>query len=132
MTKHERRRTLPGRWSSESQFQAAVAKYLDIVLDPEHAIWTHIPSGGKRSPVTAAMLKRHGVKRGWPDVLILWTGHWGMIELKAHHGSLTADQLDIAAWVQRHGFHYLCCKTLADVERALMRMGVPTRIANAP
>jgi len=50
----------------ESDLQKSVAR----VLDHSGLTWCHVPNGGKRSPVEAAIMKGHGVKSGVPDVLV--------------------------------------------------------------
>ena len=44
--------------------------------------WTHIPTGGRRSPIEAAILKSLGVRAGSPDLLIIRAGQPVFMELK--------------------------------------------------
>lgn len=121
-------KALPDTWATEGLLQGAVAKLLDAVLDPAHARWTHIPSGGKRSKITAWHLKRQGVKRGWPDCIILYMGRVLFIELKrTKRGSTTDAQDEFAAWANLNGFPTVVCRSLGGVEKALREYGVPLR-----
>ena len=45
--------------------------------------WTHIPTGGRRSPIEAAIFKSLGVRAGSPDLLIICAGQPLFLELKA-------------------------------------------------
>jgi hypothetical protein len=59
----------------------------------------HVPNGGYRKPIEAAILKGLGVKAGVPDVIALHQGRVYGLELKAAGGSATPKQLEtIAAW----------------------------------
>jgi len=97
-------RQLPGvclrRNNEEDQLQAAVAQLLDL----HEWCWLHVPNGGARDAVTGAILKRLGVKKGFPDVLALerWelgdrSGFGIAIELKAKHGTVKPAQ---TAWLE--------------------------------
>ncbi len=61
-----------------------------------------IPNGGKRSKVTAARLKREGVKRGYPDIGldVARGGYLGLrIEMKRRKKSHTSE--DQLTWHRR-------------------------------
>lgn len=47
-----------------------IQKRLAVILDQSRILWTATANGGKRDKRTALALKRSGVKRGVPDVLI--------------------------------------------------------------
>lgn len=51
----------------EFAHQCAVALWLDTM----RVRWFHPPNGGNRSAVTGGRLKRQGVKRGVPDIVII-------------------------------------------------------------
>jgi hypothetical protein len=50
----------------ESQEMRVLAQWLDMA----GVLWCHVPNGGKRHIRVAAKLKKEGVKRGCPDILI--------------------------------------------------------------
>lgn len=54
--------------ASEDQEQTALAQYLDMRFG-EYG-WFHPPNGGSRNVIEATKLKRMGVKKGVPDVII--------------------------------------------------------------
>lgn len=55
----------------EDAMQIAVANY--IRCQYPKVFWFHCPNGGKRNKIEAAKLKKMGVRRGVPDVLIFQT-----------------------------------------------------------
>lgn len=119
------------RRQPEAALQRAVAAYLDRVLAPP-AIWTHIPSGGKRDARTGAQMKAAGLKPGWPDCLIVWSRQYlGTrmlgIELKVGKGRPSKAQLAMADNFAACYAQYAICSTLPEVEEALRICGVPTR-----
>ena len=82
---------------SETEEQIAVADYLNLL----GLCFAHIPNEGKRTPVAAAILKRMGMKPGFPDLLILEPRgkyHGLAIEMKSLKGRASADQKD---WLKR-------------------------------
>ena len=54
--------------------------------------WTHIPLGGLRSKVEAAILRGLGTARGTPDLLIVADGKAHFLELKSAGGRATDAQ----------------------------------------
>lgn len=118
---------------SEAQLQIAVARYLDAVIRPP-TIWTSIDAGaGKMSKAAAGLRKARGVKRGWPDILIISPGPNVLgIELKAADGRLSVEQR-----AMEHAFFgcmawFVACRSIDDVEKALLFCKVPTAIASRP
>jgi hypothetical protein len=75
----------------------AVAKILRDHCRPDSQ-WTHIAHGEARDIRTAAKLKQMGVRRGWPDfVLVPPTGQLHCLELK-RTGEKLSDQKAFHLW----------------------------------
>lgn len=53
----------------------------------------HVPNGGKRKPIEAAILKGLGVQAGVPDIILIRAGHAYALELKAPGGRLSPNQI---------------------------------------
>jgi hypothetical protein len=76
------------RWNSKKENpteydeQVKLAQYLDM----KGYLWCHVPNGGNRNAITGAKLKRQGVKKGVPDVLIFISNGGIAIELKRKNG----------------------------------------------
>jgi|SRR6185437_14718132 len=66
----------------ERDLQRAVMNYFKVCCP--RAIAVHIPNGGARRPIEAAILKTMGVVPGIPDLLVMWPPrNFAFIELKA-------------------------------------------------
>jgi hypothetical protein len=77
----------------------------------------HVPNGGYRKPIEAAIMNGLGVKAGVPDVVAIHKGRCYALELKAEGGRATPKQLEaIAAMEAAGGAH--CC-IAEGLDRAL-------------
>lgn len=78
----------------EVDLQAAGAEAFDRLLRPP-AMWTAFPAGQiKLTDQQAARLYRIGLKRGWPDHLVLWPGRIVGIEWKTGDGKLSVSRME--------------------------------------
>ena len=89
-------------------------------------LWTHMPMGELRQPITAARLQRMGVTRGWPDFLLLAPhrggAHW--LELKRPKlGKVTDEQAEFAFWCGANGYQHAFADNYADAVAALIQWG---------
>ena len=121
----------PRRASPEHQLQVAVAQYLTFALRPP-VLWTALDAGaGKMSKASAGLRKARGVKRGWPDILIIAPGNHFYnvkviaIELKSMKGSLSEAQKDVRCDLAKCGGGYAVCRSLDDVESVLKAWVIP-------
>jgi len=87
--------------ASEFSLQCMVADTLRRWQVPGW-LWTHMPMGELRQPITAARLKRMGVTPGWPDFLLLAPGGRAhFLELKRRKlGRLTDEQAAFGLWCE--------------------------------
>lgn len=112
------------RWpqpeQSEAQLHNAVAKYLAAHVRPP-VLWTTIDAGGTGlRPRTARQRKNRGVKKGWPDILILAPGPNVLgLELKTAKGDHKPEQIAMEAAFFNCRAWYVTCRSVDDVERAL-------------
>lgn len=103
--------------------EADEQKELARWLDRSDALWCHVPNGGKRAGSVAAELKRQGVKRGVPDVLIFGEPHIA-IELKRIRGGVVSD--DQEAWLRglrRRGWVVYVCRGHREAIGVLKKHG---------
>jgi hypothetical protein len=63
----------------------------------------HVPNGGKRKPIEAAIMKGLGVTAGVPDVIAIKDGRAFGLELKADDGRPTPRQLETLQIMQNAG-----------------------------
>lgn len=70
--------------------------------------FAHVPNGGFRNPIEAAILYGQGVRRSWPDYILDLPigGYHGLrLELKAEGGGEpTPEQLETLLMLERVGF----------------------------
>lgn len=127
----------------ENDIHVAVARALDLLLMPP-ATWTCFPAGNVQlSGQAAAKLTRMGLKRGWPDILVLHGAAFG-IELKRLGGKLSRTrtvrtkrgglrvvegQQDVFPRLQAAGMQISTCESVDEVLRALANWGVPLRVS---
>src|SRR6516165_1089854 len=68
----------------------------------EHVAWRrvphtfsfHVPNGGRRSPIEAAIMKSLGIVPGIPDLLSIRGGRLYALELKVAGGRLSPAQIE--------------------------------------
>lgn len=88
---------------SESQEQQNVVGYLEW----KKICYAHTPNEGKRNPVTGNILKRMGMKKGFPDLFIyepIGEYHGLAIEMKALNGKPTMEQLTWLSDLKARGY----------------------------
>ena len=96
----------------ESKLQCDVAALLCDHCLPDWR-WTHFPAGERRSIITGSRLKRYGLARGWPDIILLSpAGRFHGLELKRQAESLTDDQAEFQLWCIRHAVPHSVAFTL--------------------
>lgn len=94
--------------------------------------WSHFPSGELRDVRTAARLKAMGLKRGWPDiVLVSPVGKFHGLELKRLGEDLTDDQQAFQMWAIRHGIRYAIAWTLDEATTILGAWGAIRPVRDA-
>ena len=82
--------------------------------------YTHIPSGEKRDVITAVRLKRMGLRRGWPDFILLsprTLAHF--LELKREGEQLNDDQEEFGTYCNEHGYPHAVADTFNDAMAVL-------------
>jgi VRR-NUC domain-containing protein len=84
------------RYRPEQDIQRAVFEHLAVRVAC-NCFAFHVPNGGARSPVEAAIMKGIGVKAGIPDIVAVRDGRFFGLELKTPNGHLTAAQRDAHA-----------------------------------
>lgn len=90
----------------EDVIQRAVVQHLRQRGVPD-LLFLHVPNGGKRRPVEAAIFKGLGVLAGTSDILLWHAGRSFALELKAPGGRATEAQLEFQSRFSRAGG--FCC-----------------------
>lgn len=90
------------RRSPEAQIQKAVVEHLAWRARPDVFAF-HVPLGGYRKPVEAAILKSIGTVAGIPDLILLFESRVYALELKSEKGRLTEVQRVVHDRLRRAG-----------------------------
>lgn len=96
---------------SENELQISVIKYCDI----RRVSVVHIPNESKRTVSYGSLLKRMGMRKGFPDLFfpIARKGYHGLfIEMKTDKGKLGDDQLKWLKTLSKEGYLCKVCRTL--------------------
>lgn len=86
----------------EDQIQRAVFQHLRARKAPGTFAF-HVPNGGKRKPIEAAIMKGLGVTAGVPDIIAIRDGHTFGLELKADGGKPSEKQRATMAEMEKAG-----------------------------
>ena len=107
--------------SPEHALQVAIVSYLKHALPPGY-LWTADAAGVRVSMHVASKMKAAGVRRGWPDLRILFpSGVTRFIEVKAGQG-LSPEQREFRDFCAATGRDiWALAKSVEDVEAALLR-----------
>lgn len=90
------------RARAEDQIQRAVFQHIAARSAPGVFAF-HVPNGGKRRPIEAAIMKGMGVRAGVPDVIAIHQGKVYALELKAPGGRPTPKQIDAVEAIRNAG-----------------------------
>src|SRR5262245_6562568 len=111
------------RRREEDAIQRAVFNHLRYRGAP-NIVAFHVPNGGKRSRLEAAIMKGLGVVAGVPDIVIIKDGQVFMPELKTAKGRLTGAQRDMQPKLRAAGAHTAVCYGLDQALRWLETNGL--------
>lgn len=87
----------------------------------------HVPNGGARSPIEAAILKGLGVVEGMPDLLFLWRNGAAGLECKAPQEKQSGPQKRVEVCFRTAGIPYRIARSLEDAETAFLDWGLISR-----
>ncbi len=124
----------PKRKSEEHGFQNTLVDLLELIL-PVEAIVTSIDHANAASVVTGALRKARGVKKGIPDVWIIWAKPSSVppapiivtLETKATDGRLEKEQEFWRDALIALGCHWAAPRTLEQAIAAIEAADIPLR-----
>jgi hypothetical protein len=108
----------PRRQRPEQVIQRAVFQHIDARASPGVFAF-HVPNGGWRSAIEAAIMKGQGVKAGVPDVFVVMKGNVFALELKPPGGRATPAQLEVLRQLKAAGAF---CDIAEGLDAALARL----------
>ena len=111
MSRERRQQYMLRTEASEQEAVITICKFMENRY-PELKLLHHCPNGGKRDRVSAAVLKRQGVKAGVPDLhLPVPKGQYASlyIEMKYGDGKLQKEQKDFLKQAADYGNFVAVC-----------------------
>lgn len=135
---------------SETSIHEAVAQALAVLIPAGADVeWTTFPAGHIPLPAAAAAaLFRVGMKRSWPDVILLHDGRIYGIEIKTVDGELSRTRMvrakksgrlrlvegqrDVFPRLERCGMTIGICRSVDGVIDQLRTWGIPITAARTP
>lgn len=111
----------------EEALQKAVCRFLNVSTTDLY--YYHVPNQrGTRAGWEQGLLTGMGMQKGVADLcLVLPGGRAAFIELKSQGGRLSGEQMIFRNKVQFAGALYAQCRSLEEVEAALIGWGVELR-----
>lgn len=114
----------------EEQLQAAVFQWaaLNEAKEPRLKFLFAVPNGGLRNIIVAAKLKRQGVKRGVPDIIMLCPVfslaegvifHGLCIEMKAGKNKPSPEQMEWIDFLRKQEYRVVVCWKAEDAIREI-------------
>lgn len=111
----------------EQELHKDAVTFLNAALPPTWRV-IHVPNGGQRSPVEAAIMKGMGVRSGFPDLGIIGPGRFVVGEAKAGRGKLSDDQAEWRDWFQSIGVPWFLFRSHEELVAGCLDAGVPLRV----
>lgn len=113
----------------EQDLEKAACELLDVLERQGKLRHAHIPNGGARSPVEAAILNGMGVKRGFPDHIILlsrefFCQHVAFVEFKRPGAKPSDEQIAWGDWLRANGYQYALIDNIDDFLAFLRKLRV--------
>ncbi len=106
------------RANPEAKIQRAVFEHLRTRAAPGVFAF-HVPNGGYRRPIEAAIMKGLGVVAGVPDVICIARGRIYALELKSEAGKASPEQRGAIAAMEAAG---AVCAVAHGLDSALARL----------
>lgn len=109
--------------SPEQHLQRAVCDHLRQ-RGVRGLLWFHVPNGGRRSRIEAAIFSGLGVRPGVSDLILLNDGQAFALELKAEQGRPTTAQIAFISEFRAAGGEGAIATGLSEALRALEGWGL--------
>jgi hypothetical protein len=108
---------------TEQEIQRAVFQHIKQRGAPDVYAF-HVPNGGYRRPIEAAILRGLGVKPGVPDIVAIRDGKVFALEIKTESGRPTDSQLAAIEAIRRAGGFAAICYGLDRALACLEAWGI--------
>lgn len=117
----------------EDKIQIACVRWFSMAYPKLKMLLHHSPNGGWREARTAAIFEYMGVRRGFPDLMLLIAkhGYHGLfIELKAKDGRQSGSQKEYEKLLKEQGYEYVLLKAKDAYDAVTQFEGIVERYLN--
>jgi len=112
---------------TEHTTQTAIVKYLDTVLPNSCRVVA--VSNNPRNATTGRREKARGMRKGFPDLILISKNGTAFMEVKTDKGRLRKEQVEWAEWLSIWGHEYAVVRSIDDVKACLAAWNIKTRAA---
>lgn len=106
----------------EHRLQVACVRWFNLQYPMLRGCLVAVPNGGRRDPVTGAMLKAEGATAGVSDLILFHRNKSSgalLIEMKTPTGRQSAEQKQWQRAMESQGYRYVVCRSLDDFMRTV-------------
>ena len=109
---------------NENQLQQSIYLWFTntYVIKDKRCMILSIPNGGLRDKMTAITLKATGLYKGAADLLVVFRGWVGFVELKTEVGIQSPSQRQFEAHCIEAGIPYRLVRTLAEFQQLIAEL----------
>ena len=109
---------------NENQLQQSIYLWFTntYVIKDKRCMILSIPNGGLRDKMTAITLKATGLYKGAADLLVVFRGWVGFVELKTEVGIQSPSQRQFEAHCIEAGIPYHLVRSLAEFQQLIARI----------
>ena len=111
------------RKNDESKIQQSFIRWFSLQYSKLYKLLFAIPNGGKRSKITASIMKSEGQKRGVADLFLsipkrtysdIEYINCLYIETKTEDGTQSKEQKEFQKAVESQGYQYTICRSIEE------------------
>lgn len=109
---------------NENQLQQSIYLWFTntYVIKDKRCMILSIPNGGLRDKMTAITLKATGLYKGAADLLVIYRGWVGFVELKTEVGIQSPAQRQFEAHCIEAGIPYRLVRSLAEFQQLIAQL----------
>ena len=109
---------------NENQLQQSIYLWYQntYVIKDKRCMILSIPNGGLRDKMTAITMKATGLYKGAADLLVVYKGWVGFVELKTEVGIQSPEQRQFEAHCIEAGLPYKIVRTLSEFQQLIIAL----------
>lgn len=103
--------------TEEDKLHISVVTY--VTLQYPNALIHHSPNEGRRTPFERYKVSKLGLKKGFPDLIVIYSGKHLALELKSSKGEATEEQLDWLHNLKSQGWSIGCPRSFDKAKQII-------------